>query len=213
MTNTGVHYIDLIHWTLGETAPTRIAALGGKFGDFDNREIPDTMEAIFTYASGTLVTFSQYNASSAPASARQCEIEFRGTKGTIYYRGDGFEVVPETPPAREFPILSPLDRAGARGWREGKALIEAKEVKPASTGDVTIAHARNFLDCIKSRARCNADIETGHRSTTATQLANVSLRTGAMLDWDATTERFRNNDRANELLSVPYRAPYELPAV
>jgi predicted dehydrogenase len=205
--------MDLIQWALGESAPQRVAALGGKFADFDDREVPDTLEAMFTYASGTLVTFSQYNASSAAASAKPCDIEFRGTKGTVYYRGDGFEVVPEIPAAREYPILSPLDRAGARGWRDGKPMIEAKVVKATGVGDVTVLHARDFLDCIKSRAQCRADIETGHRSTTATQIANISLRTGAMLEWDATAERFRDNDRANAMLTATYRKPYELPTI
>ena len=55
-------------------------------------------------------------------------------------------------------------------------------------------HARNFLDCVKSRARCTCDIETGHRSTTAALIANIALRTQALLEWDAKAERFTNND-------------------
>src|SRR5688572_20930980 len=84
VTNTGVHYLDMIQWALGEDAPRSVAAMGGKVADFDNREIPDTLEAMWTYNSGTLVTFSQFNSTNASASAKPCEIEFRGTKGTLY---------------------------------------------------------------------------------------------------------------------------------
>jgi predicted dehydrogenase len=212
VTNTGAHYLDLIQWALGEDAPRSVAAMGGKAGDFDNREVPDTLEAMWTYPSGTLVTFSQFNASSAEAAARPCEVEFRGTKGTLYYQGDEFVVVPETPPTREYPILNPLDRAAARGWRAGKAVIAPLEVR-GNQPNPTIAHARNFLDCVRTRAACHCDLETGHRSTTATLIANIALKTRAVLEWDAQAERFTNHDAANALLHYEYRKPYELPAL
>src|SRR5947208_8506819 len=77
MTNFGVHYLDLIHSALGQEAPQLVTALGGKFAVEDNREIPDTMEALWQYPGGTLVTFSQFNASAAAATARPAEGEFR----------------------------------------------------------------------------------------------------------------------------------------
>jgi predicted dehydrogenase len=212
VTNTGAHYLDMIQWALNEKAPRSVAALGGKFADFDNREIPDTLEAMWTYDSGTLVTFSQFNSTASPASVKPCELEFRGTKGTLYFKGDAYEVVPETVAAREYPILSPTNRAGAVGWQKGAPMIEAKTVKGTKVNPTTL-HARNFLDCIRSREACHCDVETGHRSTSATLLANIALKTRAMLEWDAATERFTNHDAANELLSSKYRAPYELPKI
>jgi predicted dehydrogenase len=219
MTNTGAHYLDLIRWALGDddAEPISVAAMGGKFADFDNREVPDTLEAMWTFRhratiAQTLVTFSQFNANDADASAKPCEIEFRGTKGTVYYRGSSFEVVPETGTTREYPILSPLDRKGPAGWRDGKPVIESKLVK-GTQGNATPEHARNFLDCVRSRKQCVCDIETGHRSTSATIIANIAHRTRSLLDWDAKAERFTNNDDANKLLSYTYRKPYELPLI
>ena len=74
----------------------------------------------------------------------------------------------------------------------------------------TAPHARNFLDCVKSRALCNCDIEIGHRSTSATLLANIALKTRSVLDWDAQAEKFPHQPAANKLLSYQYRAPYKL---
>jgi predicted dehydrogenase len=210
VTNTGAHYLDLIQWALGESAPKTVAAMGGKVADFDNREVPDTLEAMWTYPSGTLVTFSQFNASGADASAKPCEVEFRGTKGTLYFRGDGYDVVPETPPTREYPILNPLDRADARGWRTGKPAMEKVEVR-GKQPNPTVEHVRNFLDCVKSRAACNCDLETGHRSTTATLIANIALKTRSVLEWDPAAEKFVGNEAANALLHYAYRQPHELP--
>jgi len=212
MTNTGAHYLDMIQWALGQDAPRSVCAMGGKIADFDDREVPDTMEAMFTYDGGTLVTFSQYNASNAEAAAKPCELEFRGTKGTVYFRGDSFEVVADKTAAREYPILSPLDRKGPAGWRDGKPVIESKLVK-GTQGNATPEHARNFLDCVRSRGNCVCDIETGHRSTSATIIANIAHRTRSLLEWDAKAERFTNNEDANKLLSYSYRKPYELPKI
>jgi predicted dehydrogenase len=213
MTNFGVHYLDMIHSALGQHAPLAVTAMGGKFAVEDNREIPDTLEAIWKYPQDTLVTFSQFNANAAPAAAKGTEIEFRGTKGTLLVQSNGYEVVPEVITPNEFPARSPLTRDLEKQYRLGaKALIEAKKVTAGSSGD-TVAHARNFLDCVKSRKKCNCDAETGHRSTSTTLLANIALQTKAYLEWDAQAERFANNENANKLLAPNYRAPYELPAV
>jgi predicted dehydrogenase len=209
LTNFGVHYMASIHWALGLSAPQAVVAIGGKFADYDNREVPDTLEVLWHYPGDTLVSFSQYNATAAPASARPCEIEFRGTKGTLYLDLHGYEIVPETILPNEFFARTPVDRSIERGWRTGgKPLIEPKKVK----GEVLDAdHARNFIDCVKSRRRPNCDIEFAHRATTAPLIGNIAHRTKSYLQWDAATERFTNNDSANKLLSYEYRAPYHLP--
>ncbi|WP_439620781.1 Gfo/Idh/MocA family protein [Gemmata sp.] len=210
LTNFGVHYLAQIHRSLGVDAPLSVVALGGKFGNYDNREVPDTLEVAWHYPNDTLVTFSQFNATGAPPAARPCEIEFRGTKGTLYFRTGGYDVVPEVVTPNEFAARTPLNRALEKGWREGaKAEIEAKKVD----GSIKDAdHARNFLDCVKSRKTPSCDVEYGHRCTTAALIATVALRTRSLLEWDAKAERFTNSAAANKYLSYEYRAPYKFPA-
>ncbi len=210
LTNFGVHYLDMIHWALGHDAPLAVTAMGGKFAIADNREVPDTLEVMWTYPGNTLVTFSQYNASAAAACWPRAEIEFRGTKGTLYLYGNGFEVVPEVMPQNEFPARTPLDRIAEKGWRIGaKAEIEPSK-RTGGKAD-TADHARNFLDCVKSRKKCNCDVEQGHRDTSAALIGNIAHRTKTLLEWDAKTERFTNSTAANRLLSYEYRKPYALP--
>jgi len=59
-----------------------------------------------------------------------------------------------------------------------------------------------------------ADIEIGHRTTTACHLGNIALRLGQKLRWDGRQERFTGNDaaseNANRMLVRPYRAPWKL---
>jgi predicted dehydrogenase len=209
LTNFGVHYLDVIHWALGQDAPQAVTAMGGKFTLRDNREVPDTLEVLWQYPGDTLVTFSQYNATSAPAGMRTGEVEFRGTLGTLYLQSNGFEIVPENITRNEFPALNPLNRALSRAYRAGaRPQIEAQSVRGrAETSD----HARNFLDCVRSRQSCNCDIEQGHRDTSAALIANIAHKTKSYLEWEAGAERFTNNPAANRLLSYEYRAPYRLP--
>ncbi|MBN2508156.1 MAG: Gfo/Idh/MocA family oxidoreductase [Verrucomicrobia bacterium] len=212
VTNFGVHYLDFIHWALGQDAPLAVTALGGRFaGMQDNREIPDTLEVLWQYPGGTLVTFSQFNATAAPAGLPGCQVELRGTRGTLCLFGNRAEVLPDAITPNEFPARSPLTRKTDAQYRKGaKPMIEAATFGSQGEGDTTF-HARNFLDCVKSRAACHCDIETGHRSTSATLLANIAHQTRALLEWDARAERFTNHPQANRLLDTAYRAPYRLP--
>jgi hypothetical protein len=70
-------------------------------------------------------------------------------------------------------------------------------------------HARNFLDCIKSRERPAADVEDAHRVSAACHLANISLRLGRTIHWDAETERITGDPEASSLLVRPYRKPWD----
>jgi predicted dehydrogenase len=209
LTNFGVHYLDVIHWALGQDAPLAVTAMGGKYAMKDNREVPDTLEVLWTYPGNTLVTFSQYNATAAPAGLRNGLVEFRGTKGTLYLQYGGYEIVPDVLVKNDFVARTPVDRAAEKGYRKGAAAV----IKPrkGKGSEDTADHARNFLDCVASRKKCHCDIEVGHRDTTAALIGNIAHRTKSYLEWDAKAERFTNNPQANRHLSYAYRAPYQFP--
>jgi predicted dehydrogenase len=209
LTNMGVHYLDVIHWALGQEAPRAVTAMGGKFALEDNREIPDTLEVLWHYPGDTLVIFSQFNATAAPAGLRNGEIEFRGTLGTLYLQYNGYEIVPDSLAARPLPARTPLDRSRERNYRTGaRTRIPPQQVRGTIS---TAAHARNFLDCVRRRQPCHCDIETGHRSTSAALIGNIAHRLRAYLEWDGQQERFTNCAAANRWLSYTYRPPYRLP--
>jgi hypothetical protein len=70
-------------------------------------------------------------------------------------------------------------------------------------------HVRNFLDCIKSRQRATADVEEGHQVSVACHLANLSLRLGRKLRWDADKEEIIGDREASAHLVRPYRKPWD----
>jgi predicted dehydrogenase len=194
MGNWGVHYCDAIRWVLDDEAPASISAHGGRFGVDDDRTVPDTMEVIFEMPSKALVIFGQYEACGGAALA-QGEIELRGTLANLYTgaEANGYAILPS--------------RAGQFQTVRSRQKPEEHE---RMDGDLTDQHTRNFLDCVRSRARCHCDLETGHRSTTFAHLANIALWTKSRLQWDAQNERITNNPQANEFLHYEYRKPWKL---
>ncbi len=209
LTNMGTHYLDLIQWCIGQDAPKRIVALGAKKVIQDSREMPDTMEVMWEYPDGTLATFSQFNANSAPGNLKSSLVEIRGTEGTLYISSGKLEIVPEAVRAEEIPALDPTDRPANSHQSKATTRPACKAFSMTGSGD-TAPHARNFLDCLRSRKECNCSPEVGHRSTTTTLLANLAHDRGRELAWNGKTELFTNDDEANKLLSYEYRKPWKL---
>ena len=58
-----------------------------------------------------------------------------------------------------------------------------------------------------------ADIEQGHISTASCILANLSMKLGRSLAWDAEKGQVAGDDEANKLLRRPYRKPWVHPEV
>jgi predicted dehydrogenase len=194
MGNWGVHYCDAIRWMLDEDAPLSVTAQGGKYGTDDDRTIPDTLEVTFEFASGKLLVFGQYEACDS-RTLEKGEVEFCGSRGNLYPGAEahGCRIVP----TRMGQFQKPAASTG-----------QEEEIAPMD-GDLTHQHIRNFLDCVKSRAKCNCDIETGHRSTIFAHLANLAVATRSRLEWDPAGERVLNNEKANQLLEYEYRAPWK----
>jgi hypothetical protein len=48
----------------------------------------------------------------------------------------------------------------------------------------TIAHARNFLDCVKSRQKPVSDLEVGFNASLPCILGVMAVREGRSLRWD-----------------------------
>ena len=196
MGNWGVHKFDVMRWCLGEENPTSVCAMGGRFAVDDDRTIPDTAQAMFEFPSGHLSMFGTYEASGHDAlPIPKAEMEVRGTQGAAFISRQSYRVVPE--------------RGGQ--FQDSKPRMKPIDFQIDINNHLeTTAHARNFLDCMKSRAKPAADVEIGHRSTSMALLANISLAVKAQLEWDPVQEIVTNIPAANELLNYEYRAPWSL---
>ena len=71
-------------------------------------------------------------------------------------------------------------------------------------------HHDNWLDCIRSRGKCSADEEIGHRSASLGSLAIIAYRLERSLEWNPATEEFANDPEANRLRTRAAREPWRI---
>ena len=200
MGNWGVHYMDVIRWMMAEKAPVAISAHGGKYVLTHDADIPDTMQVVYEFASGSMITFSIFEANGGAFFPRG-EVELRGTKGTLLASENGYQITPNRP--GQFQTWATMMEAEEKTGN-------SEMLADGSSGDSTAAVIRNFLDCVKSRQTPFCPLEEGHRSTSFAHLANIALATRERLQWDPEKERFTNSAKANELLHYNYRNQWKM---
>jgi predicted dehydrogenase len=208
MTNLGAHDIDVLQWAMQVKGPTAVASSGGRFALEDNGETPDTQDALFEYPGFTTV-FSMREASAG--NRGEGKLEFFGSKGSLEIDRTGFEIHPDMKidPFNAIPRFAGHPAGGPqRSSAPPQPWIEPFKMAGSSAEQLDL-HVRNFLDCVKTRERPIADIEQGHQVTTACHLANISLRTGRKIRWNAETEEIVGDAVASKWLERPYRKPWD----
>jgi predicted dehydrogenase len=208
MTNLGAHEIDVVQWAMQVKGPAAVSSSGGRFALEDNGETPDTQDALFEYPGFT----SLFSCREASLGHRgEGVLDFYGTKGSLSIERGGFEVHPdmEIDPANAIPVFTGHPAGGPkRSSAPPGPWIQPYKMAGSSQEQFDL-HVRNFLDCVKSRARPIADVEQGHQVTTSCHLANISLRTGRKIRWNPETEEIIGDAEASKWLERPYRKPWD----
>jgi predicted dehydrogenase len=208
MTNLGAHEIDIVQWVTGALGPLGVSSSGGRFALKDHGETPDTQDALFEYPGFTALWSLREASAGRRAGAG---LEFFGTKGSMTVARSGFQVYPDTKtdPENLIPVFQGHPGGGPhRSDAKPEPWTEALK-EPGTSAEQFDLHARNFLDCVKTRQRPIADVEDGHRTATACHLANISLRVGRKLRWDARKEEIIEDSEASKYLVRPYRKPWD----
>jgi predicted dehydrogenase len=193
MTDWGVHLLDYALFGMDRYVPRSVLSGGGKYAYPDDaRETPDTQYAVYDFDDFGLVWESAVGISGG-SYGREHGVAFLGENGTLVVDRKGWEVIPEV--------------------KEGKALMEAVPfTEPAEGGGLT-KHVKNFLDCMRSREKPNADISIGAHIARFAHLGNIALRTGRKLNWDHEKQMFIGDGQANEMVKASYRSPWKIPVL
>ncbi len=187
--NQGVHMLDVAMWGIQKlrgvenSLPKHISGSSGIYWLHDAKEVPDTQIMTYDYGDLALVWELHSFQSAFPIEGTTAGTAFYGTEGSLVVDGSGWKV----------RLKSGENTAGGK-----------------SSGD---SHMRNFLDCLKSRNRPNADVELGRLSTTSCHLGNICTRLKRDVLFDPKAENFGQDREANALLTKEYRPPYTLPRV
>ncbi len=211
MTNLGAHEMDIVQWFMNVKGPAAVASSGGRLVLKDGCETPDTQDATWEYPGLTVDYFIR---EAAQERAAPGGLEFIGNKGTLAINRAGFEILPDMriDPMSAVPgvRLGSHPAGGPRldpNFKPAPWIQAMKE--PGSSAEQFNLHARNFIDCVKSRQRPISDVEQGHQVNVACHLANISLRTGRKIRWDPEKEEILGDREASAMLERPYRKPWD----
>jgi predicted dehydrogenase len=199
-----IHMLDMTRWLLELGWPRRVSSSGGILVQKGSKaNIADTQTATFDY--GDLDIVWQHRTWGEPADPKYpWGATFYGDKGTLKASVYGYDFIPSgggSPIHRD--VTMELDQ-----FPEDKTEKDLeRHVAPAIRG-----HMKDLLAAIASRSRPVADIEEGYISTATCILANLSMKLGRALTWDAQAGKVSGDEEANGLLTRPYRAPWVHPA-
>ncbi len=212
MVNLGQHSLDFVDWCLGPLLPRSVVSFGGRYALGAGGETPDTQDALFDFGDWSAVWSHREAAHGSPASSA---IEIYGTKGCLAISRKGFTLTPDKKvnPANAIPRFTGDHPVGGPNPQKETAPLQfwtepLKDESGDSQRQVT-GHARDFLDCIKTRREPISDLDSGQRVATLCHLANISLRLGRQLRWDPKTESVLGDEEAVKMLTRNYRAPWD----
>jgi predicted dehydrogenase len=198
-----IHMLDMVRWMLDLGWPLRVSSSGGILVDKKSKaNISDTQTATFDF--GDLQVVWQHRTwGEAPDPKYPWAAVFYGDKGTLKASVMGYDYIPMGGgQGIHRDVTYELEQYPEDKTEDG---LE-KHVAPAIR-----VHMKNLLSAIANRSKPVADIEQGYISTASCILANMSMKLGRSLAWDATNGRIHDDDEANRLLQRPYRSPWVHP--
>jgi predicted dehydrogenase len=198
-----VHMLDMVRFLMGLGHPRSISSEGGILVDKASRaNITDTQTAQFDFGETKVVwqhrTWGHPNDPQYPWGAT-----LYGDRGTLKVSVNGFDFIPMNGQPVHKDVTMELEQYPVDKTEKD---LE-RHVAPAIR-----YHMKNLLRCIEEGGRPVADIEQGYISSTACILANIALKTGRTLHWDAEKGQISGDAEANRLLARPYRRPWKHPA-
>ena len=200
----GVHQLDIIRWGCGlDTHPIKAQCMGGSpFRPSSDEDTPGNQIFSCQYADRDfIVQFETRDGFTNPEAGMGTKYPFvdhQNVCGVIFLGTKGYMIIPDY--SSYYTFLGLKRAPGPSASVEGAPMMDLDAFQ-------------NWIAAVRSRRHEDlfADIEQGHLSSTLPHLANAAYLTGRTLEFDPKTERFKNDEEANKLLTRDYRAPYLMP--
>ncbi len=166
VTDLMTHWIDVVQWYMNVEAPLTAAATGRNY-NITLWEAPDTVDVTLEFPKKFIAAYLGTYVSRVDDGG----LEFRGEGGTLK-----------------------IDRARLAFYRDDAADAPGTntpepDIYVRSSGDGTLTHLQNWLDCVRSRTQPNAPVRVGHQAARTSHIAHAALRAGPPVRWNDATVR------------------------
>jgi predicted dehydrogenase len=162
----GAHVFDGIHLLMNAGYPSAVTAAAGK-PHKEGFDTPESVVATAEYPEDFIAVFSINYAAMRYKSRNDQMNHLDGDKARM-----------------------DIGREDCRVFRQGEEEIAAITLKsPRGFGYATDLHVQNFLECVRTRRTPTAPMSLAFQAALVVQMANLSLRTGRRMKWDAAQGR------------------------
>ncbi len=174
-----VHQTDITNFVMGKTLPYSCMASGGvmRWTDKDDdREVPDTLSAIYDYPDKFHINYSCYFGNDQYGYGEQ----FCGNEGTI-----------EVLNRQDLHFYPQLLKGAAPERVKTRKEVHLNGPKEFGEPDGLVSHIKNFIESIRGNEKPVAPVEAGQQAAISGHIATLSLKSGKKVIWDTKTEKVR----------------------
>ncbi len=194
ITGWGAHHFDIMNWGMDteHTGPIEISATATWPAAEALWDVHGSFKSEMLFANGVKVISSDSYTNG---------VKFVGSEGWIFVARGNYAATSSDPVAKDKSAKA-LDASDPKILN---SVIEANGIHLVDSID----HHGNWIESILSRQTPLAPIEVGHRACSVCLLNHAAMKLKRKLYWDPMSERFKNDDEANAMLSRPKRWPYQ----
>jgi predicted dehydrogenase len=191
MTDWGAHHVDIAQWSIGMDQSGPLSVQG-------TAEHPSPMKNGFPTLDDRYNAATKFNVTCQFPNGVEMLITSEGENGILFEGTEG----------QLFVSRSKLTGDAADGLKERPLPDDAlvKLCKGKEPGN----HMGNFFECVKDRSLPISDVYTHHRAMTTCHLANIAIRLGRKIEWDAEREEIVGDNQARSFLAREQRKGYEV---
>jgi predicted dehydrogenase len=194
LTDWGAHHVDIAQWAIGMEAagPTSLEVVQAKLPVSFEKGRPTVDDQYNTVTSFQVRCLFPGDIELIIRGDTENGITFEGDKGTFFVSrgklsGEPIDALKQNPISDKVLIA----------LRKGKRLD---------------SHMGNFIECCRDRALPVSDVFSHHRALTTCHLANIAIRLGRKLTWDAKAERILGDAEADAWQRRQQRKGYQIQA-
>jgi predicted dehydrogenase len=194
LTDWGAHHVDIAQWAIGmeESGPTTVEVVKAQHPVPLKKGYPTVDDSYNTATAFLIRCLFPGDIEMIIRHDTENGITFEGEKGKFFVSrgklaGEPIEALKKDPISDKVLIA----------LRKGKRLD---------------SHMGNFIECCRDRSMPVSDVFSHHRALTTCHLANIAMRLGRKLTWDAKDERIVGDAEANAWQRREQRKGYEIEA-